>query len=158
MNLKLCVKNDEQLWIELNREFMNYEIQDSCLWNNTHKNSDDVFKKTFDEALANPNLIRLLLIEHENEMIGFANLMVIFSVWAQGRALILDDLYIRETHRGKGIGKEVMKSIEQFAEDNKFKRLQFQSEVSNNGAYSFYTGIGYKPTTMNFYIKHFNSI
>ena len=35
------------------------------------------------------------MIEEDGEVIGFANLMTIFSVWSEGYALVIDDLYIR---------------------------------------------------------------
>lgn len=154
MNLRLCEKFDEQIWIELNQEFMNFEIQDDSFWNNTQKNSREVFKHTFAEALENQDLIKLFLIEHENEIIGFVNIIIIFSVWAHGKALILDDLFIKEEHRRKGFGIKVLDCIEQYAKENGYKRLQFQSELTNETAFSFYTNVGYVPTNMHFYMKH----
>jgi len=154
VNLRLCDKFDEQIWIELNQEFMNYEIQDDSLWNNTQKNSVEVFKHTFSEALKNKDFIKLFLIEYENKIIGFANLMIIFSVWAHGKAIIIDDLFIREAYRRKGIGREVLEYIEQYAKENGYNRLQFQSELTNHTALEFYTSIGYSSTKMHFYIKY----
>lgn len=153
MNLRLCDKYDEQIWIELNQEFMNYEIQDDNFWNNTQKNSVEVFRNTFMDALKNQDLIKLFLIEYENKIIGFANLMIIFSVWAHGKAIILDDLFIIEEYRGKGIGREALKYIELYAKEKGYNRLQFQSELTNHNAFKFYTKIGYSPTKMNFYVK-----
>ena len=154
MNLRLCEKFDEQIWIELNQEFMNFEIQDNSLWNNTQKNSREVFKQTFIEALENSDLIKLFLIEYENEVIGFANLIIIFSIWAHGKALILDDLFIKEDYRKKGLGKKALDCIELYAKENRYNRLQFQSELTNHAAFAFYTSIGYVSTKMHFYMKH----
>ncbi len=154
MNLRLCDKYDEQIWIELNKEFMNYEIQDNNFWNNTQENSVEVFRNTFADALKNQDLIKLFLIEYENKVIGFANIMIIFSVWAHGKAIVLDDLFIKDEYRGKGIGREVLKYIELYAKENGYNRLQFQSELTNHNAFKFYTRIGYSSTKMNFYIKY----
>ncbi|MBP1925130.1 GNAT superfamily N-acetyltransferase [Sedimentibacter acidaminivorans] len=153
MNLRLCDEYDEQIWIKLNQEFMNYEIQDDDFWNNTQKNSVEVFRNTFMEALKNQDLIKLFLIEYENEIVGFANIMIVFSVWAHGKAIILDDLYIKEEYRGRGIGREVLKYIEIYAKENGYNRLQFQSELTNHDAFKFYTKIGYSHAKMNFYVK-----
>lgn len=153
VKLRLCGKYDEQIWIELNQEFMNYEIQDDNFWNNIQKNSLEVFHHTFTDALKNNDLIKLFLIEYENEIVGFVNLMIIFSVWAQGKSLILDDLFIKDEYRGRGIGRKVLRYIELYAKENGFKRLQFQSELTNKDAYKFYTKIGYSSAQMNFYVK-----
>jgi diamine N-acetyltransferase len=154
LTIRICNSEDKKEWILLNREFMAYEIQDAVFWNNTDSNADERFTLTFDEALQNPELITLLLIEKEEEVIGFANLMTIFSVWSHGKALILDDLYIKEPFRGSGIGRIVMQYIEQYGEGNGFKRLQFQSEHTNPEAHKFYSKLGYTSESMNFYVKY----
>lgn len=154
LTIRICNSEDKKEWILLNREFMKYEIQDAQFWNNTEATSDEKFSLTFEEALQNPELITLLLIQKEQEVIGFANMMTIFSVWSHGKALILDDLYIKEPFRGIGIGRIVMQYIEQFGKEHGFKRLQFQSEHTNPEAHSFYSKLGYTSETMNFYVKY----
>ncbi|QHI71221.1 GNAT family N-acetyltransferase [Aminipila terrae] len=154
LNIRICKEEDKEKWISLNREFMAYEIQDAEFWNNTASNSDDKFSQTFEEAINNPELITLFLIEKESQIIGFANIMIIFSVWSHGRALILDDLYIKEEHRGNGMGRMVMEYIEQYGREHGFKRLQFQSEHTNPDAHNFYTKLGYTSESMNFYVRY----
>ena len=56
-------------------------------------------------------------------MIGFANLMTIFSVWAGGFALIIDDLFLVSEHHGRGYGRQVMEKIEDYAREKGYKRL-----------------------------------
>ena len=101
-----CEQKDASLWIKLNREFIVYESQDDGLWNGVSRVSDQRFAQTFEEALSSPELISLLIFEEDGAPVGFANLMTIFSVWSHGKALYLDDLFIREEHRGKGYGKK----------------------------------------------------
>jgi len=154
MDIRKCEERDEKIWIRLNREFMDFEIQEDGVWNNTQDKPDTIFINTFREALNNPELITMFLFELEEEIVGFANLMTIYSVWAHGKALVLDDLYIREEYRGKGLGKEAMEFFVAYARNNGYKRLQFQSELSNPGAMAFYKKIGFTPVDMHFYVKH----
>lgn len=152
---RLCSENDREIWIKMNREFMAEEIQNEGLWNNTDRAGDERFYQTFDEALDSEELISLIMFE-ENEMpVGFANLMTIFSVWSHGKALILDDLYLRPENRGKGFGKKALAYIEEFAKERGCRRLQFQSELTNPNAMNFYISQGYMPTDMKFYVKYF---
>jgi len=118
------------------------------------KAPDDVLKKTFQSALREPQLITLLIIEENETPIGFANLMTIFSVWSHGKALILDDLYIKKEHRGKGYGREAMAYVETYAKSNGYNRLQFQSELSNPDAKKFYEALGFAAADMYFYVKY----
>lgn len=154
LTIRICKLEDKKEWISLNREFMSYEIKDTDFWNNTDSNSDERFALTFDEALQHPELITLLLIEKDQKVIGFANLMFIFSVWSHGKGLILDDLYIKEAFRGNGIGRFVMQFIENYGRESGCKRLQFQSEYTNPEAYKFYNQLGYVSESMYFYVKY----
>ena len=155
MNIRMCKPGDEEVWIALNREFMCFEIQDDSPWNNTERTPDIIFRHTFKEALQTPELITLFIMEENETPIGFVNLMTIYSVWAHGKALILDDLYIKEAYRGKGYGREAMDFIEAHARRNNYKRLQFQSETTNPKAKGFYNALGFAATDMYFYVKYF---
>ena len=154
MNIRMCRIDDEDIWIILNREFMNFEIKEDSPWNSTEKTPNHIFKNTFQEALRNPDLITLLIIEKDEIPIGFANLMTIFSVWSHGKALIIDDLYIREEYQHFGYGRKTMEYIEVYARKNNYKRLQFQSETSNPDAKKFYEALGFTPNDMFFYVKY----
>lgn len=152
---RTCKKEDRFVWIKLNRAFMDEEIQDEDLWNNTQEVSQERFEKTFEEAMGLPEMIDLLLFEAEGEVIGFANLLTIFSVWTHGKSMVLDDLYIKPEARGKGYGKAALWQIEEFAKAKGCQRIQFQSEVTNPNAREFYKAAGYVPSDMYFYVKYF---
>lgn len=153
---RLARADDWKIWIQLNREFMEEETQDSTLWSNIDKGGDQIFKETFAEALSSPELITIMLFEENDQTVGFANLAMFFSVWSYGKALIIDDLYMRTECRGKGYGKEVMGIIEEYAREKGCKRLQFQTEFTNQEAMGFYDTLGYVSTDMKFYFKYLN--
>ena len=152
---RLCNENDKDCWIAMNREFMAEEIQDDGLWNNTGQTGDEQFAATFTEALESGELISLMIFEEDGVPVGFANLMTIYSVWTHGKALILDDLYLRPDVRGKGYGRQALAYVEQFARRRGCKRIQFQSEVTNPNAMEFYISQSYSPADMKFYVKYF---
>lgn len=152
---RLCEERDFDIWVEMNRAFMDEEIEDNDLWNDTNETDDACFKKTFKGALESEELITLMIFEEGGVPVGFANLMTIYSIWTHGKALILDDLYLIPDVRGKGYGKKALEYIETFACDKGYKRLQFQSEITNSNAMEFYKSIGYTPADMKFYVKYF---
>lgn len=154
--IRFCNINDKSEWIRLNREFMKQEVQDWKFWNDVDKTSNELFSKTYEKALENPEIIKLLIIEDdEGNAIGFANLMVLFSIWSHGKALELDDIYIIPEKRGKGIGKNVIKYIEDYASVNGYMRFQFKAEEHNARANKLYKALGYESEKMNFYAKYF---
>lgn len=154
IKIRECEFNDIDLWIKLNEDFMKYEITDEVFWNETLSVQKENLRNIFVEALENKENIKLMMIENNGDVIGFINLMIIFSVWAGGKSLILDDLFIIEEYRNMGFGKVVMNSLECYARDRGYKRLQFLSEISNKSANDFYKKLGYEFQSMNFYMKY----
>lgn len=154
-SFRLCEERDFDIWVEMNRAFMDEEIEDNNLWNDTNENDDARFIETFKCALESKEHITLMFFEEDGVPVGFANLMTIYSVWAHGKAMILDDLYLTPDVRGKGYGKRALEYIETFAWDKGYKRLQFQSEITNPNAMEFYVSQGYSPADMKFYVKYF---
>lgn len=154
MQLRLATAADAAVWIQLNREFMNFEIKDAELWSDAGTAGDEAMAEIFRQALDRPGMITIFMLEEGNQTIGFTNLMSIFSVWAHGLALVIDDLYIRPEFRGAGLGRQAMSMLESYAAESGYKRIQFQSEETNPGAKAFYKAVGYHPGNMSFYVKY----
>lgn len=156
LTFRLCNATDAKDWIRLNREFMEFELTDDAPWGDAAGVSDEEFADIFQGGLNSPELIKLLLIEEDGKAIGFANLLILYSVWAHGKALLMDDLYISDTCRGKGYGKKALEYVEEYGRELECKRLQFYSENSNPQAMGFYKAMGYEAGGLNVYIKYFN--
>ncbi|SFE44946.1 Acetyltransferase (GNAT) family protein [Peptostreptococcaceae bacterium pGA-8] len=156
VDFHICTPDDESIWIELNKEFMDYEINEDDIWGDANKASREVFAKTFKEALENPEMITPVLIMDGEKPVGIINLMSIFSIWSHGKAMIIDDLYIRDEYQGEGMGKMAMEYVEKLAKDKGFNRLQFYSSKQNLRAREFYKHLGFMPSEMNIYVKHLN--
>jgi GNAT superfamily N-acetyltransferase len=154
LTFRLCNPKDFDRWVELNREFMAFEIADEDLWGGTDTADDEQFREDFHRALANPEMITLLFIEKDGEPIGFANLQTIISIWAHGKSMIIDDLYIEEKYHGQGFGRESLRYIEAFAGNKGFRRIEFKSEKTNPGARAFYEKCGYTPSELYYYNKY----
>lgn len=149
-----CDRGDCSIWLELNKAFMMEEIRGNELWKDVNRVSDQEFRETFLTGLTERDHVRFLMFEEDEEPVGFANLMIVYSVWTHGRALIIDDLYFRPGERGSGKGKRAMEMIEEYAKTLGCKRVQLQAELSNPGAMEFYKAIGYQSADMKFYVKY----
>ena len=75
--LRLAEMKDMTDWIRLNREFMDFEIQDNNLWNNIDLAENEELAEVFAEALKSPENIAIFMIEDGGKTIGFANLVKI---------------------------------------------------------------------------------
>ena len=103
----------------------------------------DISKKLFQEFIADEKLGQAYLIYHSNdekvsEVVGYLILTYIFSFEYQGRIAFLDELYIKETYRGKGIGKQAINFIKEQAALTNVKLIYLELENHNENAQKLY--------------------
>lgn len=106
----------------------------------------------FDEHIAR-NALRLILndhslgrvwlIQHAGETIGYVVLTLGFSLEYRGRDAFVDELYIREGHRGHGVGKKVLKYVEGACRSLGVQALHLEVERANTNARAFYHKAGF---------------
>lgn len=97
-------------------------------------------KKLFEEFIHNEHLGKAWLIYDEKEIIGYVILTFVFSFEYKGRIAFLDELYLSEKARGKGIGKKTMDFIKVQAEELKLKVIYLEVENHNENAQKLYLG------------------
>ena len=149
-----CDEKDCTVWIEMNKAFMREEIHEGDLWNDANRISDAEFRSIFMKGLEDRDRARFLLFEEDEEPMGFANLMLVYSVWSHGEAMIIDDIYFGPGSRGRGFGHRAMELIEEYAKAAGCKRVQLQAELTNPTAIDFYKAIGYQMADMKFFVKY----
>ena len=149
-----CNERDCTVWVEMNRAFMREEIREGDVWNDANQISNSEFREIFLKGLTMPDHIRFLMFEEDEEPIGFANLMLVYSVWSHGTAMIIDDFYFAIGHRGRGFGRRAIEMIAEYAKELGCKRLQLQAEFTNPDAIEFYKAIGFLKTDMEFFVKY----
>lgn len=74
-------------------------------------------------------------------IIGYACFSLIYYSWS-GKALYLDDLYVKENSRGKNAGSLLMKHVIDFAKANNCKKMRWQVSNWNKDAQVFYKKLG----------------
>lgn len=95
------------------------------------------------EGLGKNSLFQCLVAESEKEILGMALFYFRFSTW-KGRSLHLEDLIVREAHRGKGIGEALYKKVMEFAVEHNIKRVAWEVLDWNINAINFYERTGAK--------------
>ncbi|MBA5792440.1 MULTISPECIES: GNAT family N-acetyltransferase [unclassified Flavobacterium] len=92
----------------------------------------------FHEFITKPELGSCFMIKYNNEICGYTILIQFFSFEMSGYVLLLDELYVSDTYQGKGIGKEAMTFIKEFAVNNHYKKLVLEVEPHNERAIHLY--------------------
>jgi GNAT superfamily N-acetyltransferase len=76
-------------------------------------------------------------------MVGYTQLFPSFSSVSMKRVWILNDLFVQEAHRKKGVAKLLMSAAENFARETGAVRIILSTQVSNIAAQSLYESLGY---------------
>lgn len=103
----------------------------------------EVSKKLFKEFISDEKLGKAFLICHSNEgrtseLVGYVILTYVFSFEYKGRIAFLDELYIKENFRGKGIGKQTIDFIKEQASNQNVKLIYLEVENHNQNAQKLY--------------------
>lgn len=78
---------------------------------------------------------------NSQEIIGFASYFFAYYSWS-GKAIYLDDLYVREDYRNKGIGKKLFGEVINLAKIENCKKIRWQVSNWNQKAIQFYQKMG----------------
>lgn len=98
----------------------------------------EVAKTLFQEFITNEHLGKSWLIYSKNEIVGYTILTFIFSFEYGGKIAFVDELFIKETARGKGFGKEAIQFIQSEVSKLSLKLLYLEVEPHNENAQKLY--------------------
>ncbi|WP_109853613.1 GNAT family N-acetyltransferase [Aquimarina sp. AU58] len=90
------------------------------------------------------NALKCVVVEQNNELLGYATFMKQFSTWDADFYIYLDCLYLKEETRGKGIGTKIMAMVKEFAISEGCTIIQWQTPDFNTDAINFYKKTGAK--------------
>jgi len=109
-------------------------------------------EESLKKSIFENNRAEALLIEFNNEVIGYIIYFFNFSTFVGREGLYLEDLYIKPEYRGNGIGKKSFEVLVNIAKENKCERLEWVCLEWNEPSLKFYKNIGAKQ--MNEWIIH----
>jgi GNAT superfamily N-acetyltransferase len=84
---------------------------------------------------------RALIAEWDGHPAGYALFFGYYSTWA-GRGLFLEDLFVREQFRGRGIGKALLASVARIAVQENCYGVQWEVLDWNEKAIELYKSLG----------------
>ncbi|TVS09661.1 MAG: GNAT family N-acetyltransferase [Wenzhouxiangella sp.] len=83
-----------------------------------------------------------VIAEREGEALGFALFFRNFSTFLGRPGLYLEDLYVREPHRGQGIGRALLGHVADLARERGYGRMEWSVLDWNQPAIDFYRSLG----------------
>jgi len=115
-----------------------------------------VYEKLEQYALATPESFRAhlfgprpaaeaILAEVDGEPVGFALYFSTFSTFRGQPGLYLEDIFVRERYRGRGIGKALLATVAKTAVECGCGRLEWSVLDWNTPSIGFYRSLGARP-------------
>jgi len=83
------------------------------------------------------------IAEDEGVPVGMALCFDRYSTWS-GRILYLEDLYVRPTYRGRGLGEALVRSCARHALAENYRGMRLQVLDWNTPAIAFYRRLGWR--------------
>ena len=80
--------------------------------------------------------------EENGEVVTFALFFHNFSTFLTKKGLYLEDLYVKQAHRGKGFGKQMLVKLAQLAVERNCGRFEWSVLDWNEPAINFYKAMG----------------
>lgn len=131
LSIRPAVAADAGLLNTLIREFASFERSPTTI-------TEDALLR---DGFGPKAYFQALIAEWENRPAGYA---LFFDYYAsfRGRCLFLEDIYVRDQYRGKGIGKALFAQLAAIAQEKECASIMFNVMDWNTGAMNVYRGLG----------------
>jgi len=130
--------------LELFAELAEYEHLEHEL----HATEEQLSEALFGERPA----AEALIAERDSQALGYALFFPTFSSFLASEGVWLEDLFVRPSHRGEGVGKALLAAVAALVRERGGERLEWAALDWNELALGFYRRIGAQTT--NEWITH----
>lgn len=135
--IRKFVPEDREDYIRFSTEFYNSSAVDKPV-------PREHFEQGFDEMIRSDVYVQGYMLVCDGNNVGYCVTMKTYSVEAGGITIWIDELFVLEEYRSKGLGRELFKYIEENG-DKKLRRIRLEVELENGRAISLYKKMGFEP-------------
>ncbi len=116
--------------IELFKEFSEFEKLPEKMVNSVERMTEE---KDYITGFA--------AVNEDGMIVGYATYFFAYYTWI-GKSMYLDDLYVQQEYRGKGLGTKLIGKVIEFAKSQKCNKIKWQVSEWNKPAIEFYKSLG----------------
>lgn len=135
--IRKFVPEDREDYIRFSTEFYNSSAVDKPV-------PREHFEQGFYEMMRSDVYVQGYMLVCDGNNVGYCVTMKTYSVEAGGITIWIDELFVLEEYRSKGLGRELFKYIEENG-DKKLRRIRLEVELENGRAISLYKKMGFEP-------------
>jgi GNAT superfamily N-acetyltransferase len=133
MKIRKGVKSDLPSVLELIKELAIYEKA-------LHE-VEITLEQLEEDGFGEEPVFQFLVATENEEIVGLALYYFRYSTW-KGKAIYLEDLVVKESHRGRGYGQKLLDAIVEEARQTGSKQVRWQVLDWNEPAINFYKKLG----------------
>ncbi|HAA11631.1 MAG TPA: GNAT family N-acetyltransferase [Cytophagales bacterium] len=104
----------------------------------------DMAEQNLNKLLVEEYLGRLWLVQVGNKVAGYLALTFGFSLEYGGRDAFIDEIYLKDEFRGKGVGTHLIKQVSEAAKALGVRALHLEVEVHNIAGNNLYRKAGFQ--------------
>lgn len=108
-----------------------------------HPFDEDKVRAAIDNLIRHPEWGRIWFICRKPKIIGYVVLTLGYSIEYLGRDAFVDEIYIRESDRGQGVGRATFQFLEAVCNSLEVNALHLEVEHSNINAQAVYRKLGF---------------
>ncbi len=101
-------------------------------------------RRALEEIFSCPDFNRVWLIRDAREAVGYLVLTLGHSIEYGGRDAFIDELYVRKSHRGRGIGTRALETAQEAAAGLRVNALHLEVGRDNTAALRLYRRWGFE--------------
>ena len=131
--IRAATVNDVPLLLRFFRELAEYERQPDAVVTKEETLIRDGF--------GSETKFRSLIAEWDGQAIGYALFFGFYSSW-KGSGIFLEDLFVREAFRGRGIGRAILSEVARIARQEGSYGIRWEVLGWNQSAIRFYKSLG----------------
>ena len=132
--IREATASDAALLVEMIRELADFERE----LEQVEITPDDLVRDGFGEH----PMFRAFIAEWNGEPAAYSLYFLTYSTWAGRSTLYVEDLFVRASFRGKGIGKALLTRMAAIARDKNCYGLRWEVLNWNSAAIDFYHSLG----------------
>ncbi|MDV6329848.1 GNAT family N-acetyltransferase [Asticcacaulis sp. 201] len=135
MQIEQATQADKAAWWPLWQAYLTFY---------NHPLPDEISDLTFARCLDPEEPMQLLLAREDGVTLGFVTLVFHRSTWARTTYCYLEDLYVDERARGKGVGRALIEAVSDIARTQGAERLYWNTDFANTTAQALYNTLAEK--------------
>ena len=147
-SFRVAVDNDAEILLVMMREYYDFD---------GHAFEEKLARQALLAFLREPAFGRAWLICDSTVPVGYVVLTFGYSLEYLGRDAFLDEFYIRESHRGRGWGRQALEFVEEQARASGVRSIHLEVVRANASAKELYRRNGYidhEHSLMTKWIEH----